>query len=61
MKRNKKEHKERHQLLHMYLDELFADYVLHHPKQHQFLKIPLEDLITWSHQQTIKPTEYIGV
>lgn len=51
------EHKERHILLHKMLDELLADYIGHNTEQKSFLKMPLEDLLDWSHQQTIEPTE----
>ena len=54
---NKKEHKERHILLHQHLDEIYADYIKHHPAQKSFLKMPLEDLLQWSYEQTLKPTE----
>ncbi len=51
------EHKERHELLHRMLDELFADYMNHHPKQVEFLKMPIGDLMKWSYSQTINPTD----
>lgn len=50
-------HWERHKLLHAHLDELFADYIEHHPDQHGFLDMPLVNLIEWSHKQTINPTK----
>lgn len=52
-----KEHKQRHIELHKSLDELFTDYILHHPKQIKFTEMPLIKLLKWSHKQTIKPTE----
>jgi hypothetical protein len=51
------EHKQRHVELHRALDELFADYIEHHPDEHQFTQMPLIDLMTWSHEQTIESTE----
>jgi hypothetical protein len=50
-------HKQRHVELHKAVDELFADYIRHHPSQHSFLEMPLKDFIEWSHSQTIIPTE----
>lgn len=54
---NKEEHLKRHKELHECLDELFADYIRHHPSETKFLDVPLERLIEWSYQQTIKPEE----
>jgi hypothetical protein len=51
------EHKARHELLHQHLDELFADYIDHHPEQKGFLNMPLIKLIEWSYQQSKNPTE----
>ena len=51
------EHRERHKELHKALDELFADYVIHHPNRNGFLELPLGELMHWSHEQTISPTE----
>jgi hypothetical protein len=51
------EHVARHQELHRMLDELFADYILHHPDEHAFLQMPLEKLLEWSHAQTITPCD----
>lgn len=50
-------HRERHVALHRALDELFADYVRHHPEQREFLQMPLDTLLKWSYEQTIEPTE----
>jgi hypothetical protein len=50
------EHKRRHIKLHNALDELFADYIRHHPDQTMFTKMPLIDLINWSSEQTKNPT-----
>jgi hypothetical protein len=51
----KTEHKKRHLELHRALDELFADYIEHHPDQHGFLEMPLKKLIDWSYDQTQNP------
>jgi len=51
------EHKKRHIKLHRALDELFADFIFHHPDQIEFLKMPIMKLMKWSHGQTIKPRE----
>lgn len=51
------EHKERHVELHKALDELFADYIEHHPDESSFTKMPLMRLIEWSSNQRKNPTE----
>jgi hypothetical protein len=51
------EHRERHKILHHHLDELFADYIDHHPEEHNFTQMPLIKLIQWSYEQTWHPTE----
>jgi hypothetical protein len=51
------EHKALHIKLHNALDELFADYIGHHPEQTLFLQMPVITLINWSHEQTISPSE----
>jgi hypothetical protein len=51
------EHRERHVELHKCLDELLADYIIHHPGQSGFLSMPLTDLIHWSSTQTCGPDE----
>lgn len=48
-----KEHKQRHVELHRSLDELFA----HHPNVIMFIETPIIKIMTWSHEQTKKPTE----
>lgn len=50
-----KEHQARHLELHKALDELLADYLLHHPGSVPG-KIMLIQLLEWSHQQTTEPT-----
>ena len=40
--------------LHAALDELLADYLMHHD-QAQASTITLTDLMEWSHSQTIRP------
>ena len=52
---NKEEHKARHLELHQKLDELVADFITHtksFPSQ-----ATLMELMKWSFQQTINPTE----
>lgn len=51
------EHKQRHIELHKALDELFADYIAHHPEQGNFTNMPFGVLLRWSHEQTEQPTE----
>lgn len=51
------EHKKRHIYLHKALDELFADYISHHPEQTKFTEMPVMNLINWSSEQTKNPTE----
>ena len=55
-----KEHKKRHKLLHKYLDELFADYIKHHPDEITFTEMPIIKLMKWSYSQTNEPTEIQG-
>lgn len=50
-------HKKRHIELHKALDELFADYISHHPNEIEFTRMPLIKLMKWSNEQTKKPTE----
>jgi len=49
------EHKERHQKLHQGLDELVADFICHTYKLPS--KTTILDLIRWSYEQTLNPTE----
>ena len=52
---DKDEHIRRHKLLHKMLDELVADWINQTnclPSQNSVM-----DLMQWSHQQTIEPTE----
>ena len=51
------EHKARHIELHRCLDELFADYIKHHPQQTAFTSMPFIDLLRWSAEQAMNPTE----
>ena len=53
----KDEHRQKHVALHKALDELFADFIMHHPCSESFLYRPIKDLIDWSHQQAIEPEE----
>ena len=43
--------------LHKSLDELFADYIVHHPDEIEFTQMPIMQLLEWSHEQTTNPTE----
>lgn len=53
----KDEHKQRHIELHKALDELFADYITHHPGKSRFTKVTIGELLEWTYEQTINPTE----
>jgi hypothetical protein len=53
----RQEHIERHKRLHESLDELFADYIRHHPEQTMILEMPMITFIQWSKEQTENPTE----
>ena len=57
MSLTKEEHKKRHIELHKYFDELFADFIQHHPKKSGFLDTTLKEFMEWSYQQTLNPTE----
>ncbi len=52
---DKKEHIARHKLLHTHLDELVADWIRHGNGMPS--KKTVLDLMNWSHEQTINPTE----
>lgn len=54
------EHRQRHVELHQALDELFADYILHHPTQQGFVDMPFRLLLEWAFQQTKEPDELDG-
>lgn len=56
-KLTKEKHRERHFKLHKSLDELFADYIEHHPNETEFTQMPLIKLMEWSHKQTTNPDE----
>lgn len=49
------EHKQKHIELHAALDELFADYIQHN--QPPYTEMPVVDLLEWSYEQTLNPTE----
>ena len=51
------EHRKRHEELHQALDELLADFITHHPDEHNFTNKPIRALMQWSFTQTIQPTE----
>lgn len=50
------EHKERHQMLHRYLDELVADWITHTQKRPS--QATVLELMKWSAQQTQNPTDH---
>lgn len=52
---HKDEHKAIHVRLHASLDELVADFTQHTKKSPS--KATIQQLMVWSHEQTIKPTE----
>jgi hypothetical protein len=45
------EHRARHVMLHGYLDELFADFIMHHPGEPRPSQLPIEQLLKWSNEQ----------
>ncbi len=49
------EHRSKHSTLRTHLDELFQDYLLHHPGQ---LKsdVSVEDLRTWARSESVYPS-----
>jgi hypothetical protein len=51
------EHRTRHLELHDAIDELLADYLLHHPGSLPS-RIGVIELMSWSHEQTIDPCPY---
>lgn len=51
----KEEHIERHKLLHKGFDELIADYIS--CTHSLILNKPVGELMKWSYEQTINPTE----
>lgn len=53
----REEHIARHKLLREHFDDLFADYIIHHPKEDGFLNQPLSKLLYWASEQCINPTE----
>lgn len=63
MRQTKEQHRRRHQILHRALDELAADWALHHTKLRETGQIKLYtnstimELMQWSHKQTVEPDE----
>ena len=53
----KEEHRQIHQDLHIALDSLIADYIIHHPGDIYILDMPLINLLKWSHEQCLNPKE----
>ncbi len=58
-KMTKAEHIERHKELHRSLDELAADWLDNQPLESRklFSNTTIMELMTWSYEQTIKPTK----
>lgn len=56
--RSVEEHRSRHVFLHKRLDELLADFIDQQPLAAiaNVLDMPVRDLVTWSHEQTLNPT-----
>jgi hypothetical protein len=52
---DREEHIKRHKELHASLDELMANMIMHTNKMPS--KTTVMELMQWSHQQTIEPTE----
>jgi hypothetical protein len=50
-------HRQIHVRLHKSFDDLLADYINHTAMGTPVLSRPISDLMTWSHEQTIKPTQ----
>ena len=50
------EHIERHKELHQSLDELLADFIRHNSGR---ISDTVEELMTWSYQQTKEPDHHI--
>lgn len=55
MSQTREEHIARHVLLHQQLDELLADFIAHTGKRPS--RATLIELMQWSHEQTLNPTE----
>lgn len=49
------QHKKRHEELHKNLDELFADYITHHPNQRGFTSMSIMQLLNWSAKMAENP------
>lgn len=49
------EHRDRHQTLHRHLDELVADWVRHTGRRAS--QSTVMELMQWSYEQTLDPTE----
>jgi len=50
------QHKQIHVELHQSLDQLFADYIMHHPDETEFTHMPLNRLLAWANEQRKDPT-----
>jgi hypothetical protein len=49
------QHKKRHKELHASVDELFADYIVHHPDQRGFTSMPIMQLLDWAAKMAENP------
>ncbi len=54
-KLGKEKHKERHEMLHRYLDELVGDFTTH--TSNLLSETTIITLMTWAHEQTKEPAE----
>jgi len=54
------EHRERHIALHRALDELAADWMAQQPLGRLFSNTTIMELMQWSFQQTLQPTQPTG-
>jgi len=51
------EHRARHAELHKAPDELFADFIRHHPQVQRPTQQHIQTLLEWSYQQSHSPME----
>lgn len=52
----REEHIAKHQMLHKHFDELLSDFIMQNPGK-RLSNTTLMDILNWSKQQTINPTE----
>lgn len=60
MSLNQEQHRNRHVTLHHMFDELWADFIAHHPDNFEMDKVTVGELVRWSHRQTTKPDHEAG-